>query len=425
MKKVLVIITALFIFFIILVYLSVSSTDKEFQTCKIENFDDIEKLDFSQYDSVMVAASTLYKGNILKDLMQGENYREAWATPVQVPIAFLDTLKGGMKIIKEGGGQQTHSLKLKGEDGITYTLRSVTKDAEKLIPEAAETLGLENIIVDGISGQHPYGAILAAEMANITEVLHTHPQVVFLPNQASLGNFNEKYGNRLFLLEYETESEENWTELENVIEIIETDDLQELKLKQGKKLQIDRPAYIRARLFDILIGDWDRHSEQWGWVIQKENDRLKATVVPGDRDNAFFKVGGIIPGILTDKNIKPDIRPFKEEVDYMPGLVYPSDRYFLIGTPQELFIEEAEKLQKSLSDEKIDNAFNVWPPQISKLNKEEIKLKLIARRDNLVDHAVRFNEIIQEKGMLSEPLKGSEDLRLPKELIKCFDCRTN
>ena len=425
MKKVLVIITALFIFFIILVYLSVSSTDKEFQTCKIENFDDIEKLDFSQYDSVMVAASTLYKGNILKDLMQGENYREAWATPVQVPIAFLDTLKGGMKIIKEGGGQQTHSLKLKGEDGITYTLRSVTKDAEKLIPEAAETLGLENIIVDGISGQHPYGAILAAEMANITEVLHTHPQVVFLPNQASLGNFNEKYGNRLFLLEYETESEENWTELENVIEIIETDDLQELKLKQGKKLQIDRPAYIRARLFDILIGDWDRHSEQWGWVIQKENDRLKATVVPGDRDNAFFKVGGIIPGILTDKNIKPDIRPFKEEVDYMPGLVYPSDRYFLIGTPQELFIEEAEKLQKSLSDEKIDNAFNVWPPQISKLNKEEIKLKLIARRNNLVDHAVRFNEIIQEKGMLSEPLKGSEDLRLPKELIKCFDCRTN
>ena len=425
MKKVLVIITALFIFFIILVYLSVSSTDKEFQTCKIESFGDIEKLDFSHYDSVKVAASTLYKGNVLKNIMQGENYREAWATPVQVPIAFLDTLKGGMKIIKEGGGQQTHSLKLKGNDGITYTLRSITKDAEKLIPEAAETLGLENIIVDGISGQHPYGAVLAAELARLAGILHTHPQAVFIPKQSLLGDLNEKYGNRLYLLEYETESEGNWTELENVLEIVETDDLQELKVKHGENLQIDQSAFLRARLFDILIGDWDRHSEQWGWVLQENNNRLIAIVVPGDRDNAFFKVGGIIPGILTDKNIKPDIRPFEEEVDYMPGLVYTSDRYFLIDTPEELFIEEAEKLQKSLSDEKIDNAFNVWPPQISKLNKEEIKRKLISRRDNLTEHAVRFYEIIQEKGALSEPLKGSEDLDLPWELIKCFGCKLN
>ena len=80
--------------------------------------------------------------------MQGSNYRDAWSEKVKFPIVFLDTLYGGMEIIKEGGGKQTHSLKLRAKNDILYTLRSVTKDPGKLIPEIAEDLGLENIIVD-------------------------------------------------------------------------------------------------------------------------------------------------------------------------------------------------------------------------------------------------------------------------------------
>ncbi len=34
---------------------------------------------------------------------------------------------------------------------------------------------------------------------------------------------------------------------------------------------VDARAYLRARLMDVLIGDWDRHLEQWRWA-RYEND---------------------------------------------------------------------------------------------------------------------------------------------------------
>ncbi len=424
MKKVLTAITILFIIFIGMVYWSVSSTDKEFKTCEIKDFDDLEKVNFKEHDSVLVAPSTLYEGNFLKEFMQGRNYRETWSTPVKVPIAFLDTLKGGLEIIKKGGGKQTHSLKLKNKAGIVFTLRSVTKDPKKLIPEIAEDLGLQNIIVDGISGQHPYGAILAARLAERANILHTHPKMYFIPKQERLGKYNDTYGNRLYLLEYETESETNWTTLKDVLKIIETNDLQELKLREGEKLSIDREALIKARLFDMLIGDWDRHAEQWGWAIQKSGSKLRAIPIPGDRDNAFFNLKGIIPSIITNKNIEPLVRPYEKDIDYMPGLIYPFDRYFLLDTPESVYLEQAKNLQESLTPAVIDEAFQVWPDQISELDKKEISEKLKSRRRNLKEFASDFYSILQEQGGLKEALKGSEDLDLQDSpLLRCFECK--
>lgn len=424
MKKILALVAILFILFIALVYWSVSSTDKEFKICEIKNYEDLENVNFKDHDSVLVAPSSLYEGNILKDFMQGKNYREAWSTPVKVPIAFLDTLKGGMKIKKEGGGKQTHSLKLESKDGTIYTLRSVTKDPKKLIPEVAEDLGLENIIVDGISAQHPFGAILSARLSDIAGVLHTHPTMYFIPKQEALGEYNEKYGNRLFLLEYETESKKNWTSFKNVDEIVETKDLQELKKEKGDAISIDRAALIKARLFDLLIGDWDRHAEQWGWVMQKEENKLKAIPLAGDRDNAFFNLSGVIPSILTNENVEPLVRPFEKEIDHMPGLVYPFDRYFLLDTPKEIYLEQASQLQNALTDNAIEDAFQVLPEQIAKLDQAEISEKIKSRRDHLTEYAEAFHSIIQEQGGLEEPLKGSEDLELEgSPLLKCFDCK--
>ena len=217
----------------------------------------------------------------------------------------------------------------------------------------------------------------------------------------------------------------NWTRFKNIDEIIDTDNLQELKLEEGAKLKIDSDALIRTRLFDMLIGDWDRHSKQWGWAIQENEDSLLAIPIPGDRDNAFFKLTGLVPAIITNKNIEPEIRPFEEDIDHMPGLVYPNDRYFLLKVPKEKFIEQARLLQEKLTDEKIQDAFKVWPKAIAELDQEEITTKLHSRREKLPEYAASFYEIIQERGDLSEALKGSEDLELPENLVRCFECLKN
>ena len=424
MKKILLAILVVLIVFIALTYFSTRSTTKNFETCIIKDQADLDNVDLKKHDSVLVALSTIYKGNFIKNMMQGENYRKTWAVPVKVPVANLDTLKGGLEVLKKGGGNQTHSLKLKSKDGIMYTLRSVNKDPEKLIPDVARDLSLENIIVDGISGQHPYGAILAASLSNIAEVPHTSPKMYFVPKQKALKKYSDTYGNRMYLLEFETESEKNWTPLANISEIVETNALQKMKFKLKEQLHIDKAALIRARLFDLLIGDWDRHAEQWGWAIQHKNNKQLAIPIPGDRDNAFFKLDGIIPEIVTNKNVEPLVRPFEPGIDYMPGLVYPFDVYFLKDTPEEVFVNEAQNLQSLLNDTSIDEAFRVWPKEISALDKEEISSKIKNRRNHIVQYAREFHEIIEERSYLDQSLKGSEKLEISENLMKCFECDT-
>ncbi len=422
MKKIVWLVIILLLIFLALVYLSVSG-NKEYETAVIVGLNDVENIDFSDHDSVKVAASTLYKGNFIKETIQGKNYRKVWTVPVKVPVVFLDTLKGGMKIEKEGGGSQTHSLKLKGNDGILYSLRSIDKDPESHIPEFAKTLGLENIIIDGVSASHPYAALAAATLAEDAGVLHTNPSAYFVPKQEFLGEFNEKFGNRLFLLEYETEGDVNWTPYKNVHKIIETDDLQKLKMEIGDSLIIDQPTLVRARLFDLLIGDWDRHSKQWGWVLLESEEGYRAIPLPGDRDNAFFKIDGVIPSIISNKNVEPMVRPFEKEIDYMPGLVYPFDVYFLRGTPEEIYIKEAESLQQAFSEENIRRALQkAWPAELYDLDGEDIIAKILQRKDDLVDYAIEFRKIIEEREPLSEPLKGSEDINFNIQQLQCFEC---
>lgn len=404
-------------------YWSLNTKPENIKTSNLVNITNIDTIDFKEHDSVVITATNQYKGNDLKRLMQGEHYREAWSTPIKVPIVFLDTLFGGVHVKKEGGGRQTESLKLVGDNGIYYTLRSIDKNPDPLIPDIAKTLGLENIVVDGVSAQHPYGAIVVAKLAQSAKILQTYPSLVFVPKQPLLGDYNEKYGNRLYLLEYETESKVNWTHFGNITEIIDTDDLQELKKIHGEFLQIDENALVRARLFDLIIGDWDRHAKQWGWAIQMQGEYLNAIPLPVDRDNAFFHLGGVIPSMIANKNVNPEIRPFEEEIDYLPGLVQPFDVYFLQNIPESVFEKQAKALQNLLTDNEIDKALHVWPKEIYDLNGAAIAEKIKARRNDILDYAKEFKKVLDEKPLVDKPLQGSEDLDLPKELLECFGCK--
>lgn len=421
MKKFLGFLLGIILIFLILTYVSIASTEENFKNSEI-----IDQLvntsnKYKMGDTVTVVPSTLYKANFIKRLMQGNNYRDAWSTPVKVPVIFLDSLYGGMEIVKKGGGMQTESLRLKSNNGTLYTIRSINKNPEPLIPEIAYKLHLENIVIDGVSAQHPYGALLAAALADMVNVENTHPKIIYVPNQASLQQYNEAFGNRLYLLEYETEGKTNWTKFEGVEEIVDTKELQELKLKLGSDLQIDEAALVRARLLDVLIGDWDRHAKQWGWILQKKGTQLTAIPIAGDRDNAFFNPNGLIPEIITNKYIQPLIRPFEDDIDYIEGLIYPFDTYFLANTSEKVFIEQAKFIQQQLTDTAIDNAMESWPKPASDLNGHKIAKNLKQRRDDLVDYAKRFKQLLGTK-KFKKSMKGSEDLKLNKALLKCFTC---
>ena len=423
MKKLFRIVSIFLIAIIVIIYMRIANSKTKFETCSIHNIDALTTTNFKKHKTVEVSASTLYETDMFKTLLQGENYRDAWTAKVKLPILFLDTLFGGVEILKEGGGKQTHSLRLKSKKtNIEYTLRSINKNPEQLIPEFAKTLGLENIVIDGISSQHPYASPVVARLSEAINVPHTHPKAVFLPKQNTLDAYNEKYGNRLFMLEYETEGDVNWTNYENVLKLVDTEDLQELKMELNENLKIDEASLVRARLFDLIIGDWDRHTKQWGWAVSKNKDNYIAYPIPGDRDNAFFNTSGLIPSILTNENVVKELRPFENDIEYMEGLIYDFDVYFLRNTPKTTFIEQANYIQKHLTDEAIEKAMRYWNDTLYDRYASDIGAKIKARRDNLIEFAKEFKRVLDNKPLIDKPLKGSEIENFPENKLKCFEC---
>ena len=51
---------------------------------------------------------------------------------------------------------------------------------------------------------------------------------------------------------------------------------------------VDQWAMLRARMFDMWVGDWDRHEDQWRWASFKQGKTTMYRPVPRDRDYVFF-----------------------------------------------------------------------------------------------------------------------------------------
>lgn len=103
MKKFIVIFLCIAVVVVLIIYLSIWSTPTEVDSQIIVDAENIHTLDFKKQDSVNIAVTTMYTGTVLKEMVQGEQYRAEWSVPVKVPVVFLDTLRGGLTIIKEGG----------------------------------------------------------------------------------------------------------------------------------------------------------------------------------------------------------------------------------------------------------------------------------------------------------------------------------
>ena len=207
----------------------------------------------------------------------GHNYRDEWSMPISnVPVFDLDEEKGGLVILKKGGGQQTRSLRLEAKDCRQYVLRSIEKFPEKAVPLELRGTIAEDLISDQISASHPYGALAIPKLADAAGVYHTNPKIVYLPDDPKLGEYADDFAGGLYLFEERPDDDhwENAPYFGNAPEIVSTADVVE-KMHNDADHVIDEKQVIRSRLFDIWIGDWDRHDDQWRWVKYKDENDIK------------------------------------------------------------------------------------------------------------------------------------------------------
>ena len=388
----------------ILILLGLTGYIKGCDSCVLPKQKPISYPSENNSDSIVtVAAGQHYEQGELHEIIFGEQYRELWALPIEMPVFNITKINGGMKILHKGGSMQTLNLRLEDKEGKEYVLRTVDKDNANALPSALRNKVLNFIIRDQTSALNPYSALIIAPLAEAAGIFHTNPKLYYIPSDPNFGQYQQEFERRVVMLE--EQPDESWIESDlfgKPVDIISTGSMLENKFTR-QDILLDQQEYARARIFDLWINDWDRHADQWRWAEFKDDGITVYKPIPRDRDIAFFKFNsGILPKLVTLFN--PKFQSFNYGYGNVEGLVKNAkaiDNLILNRLSKKDFINIAKELEQKLTDSVIIEAISHWPEEVIKKSGVETLSKLKTRRENLVKAAEEYYTIVFEEVVIT------------------------
>ncbi|MFD1872821.1 hypothetical protein [Hymenobacter bucti] len=348
-------------------------------------------------DSVWARAGHHYNrhGWFFRRLM-GPHHRAVWAAPVRVPVfrlASADKAAGAFKPTKLGGGFQSTSLTLEAADGRPYVLRSLDKDPAPILPKPYRKTFITNALRDGTSAGNPYGALVVPPLAQALGVPHTHPRIFYVPlneTQLTVDNANERLRGKLVLLEEKYDGKRVSSPLLPQARGFVDDEDMRKRIYAHPADRPDEQALLRARLLDVLIGDWDRHSGQWQWAELPDPthaDRRRYAPVPKDRDQTFYRVSdGLVGWLGTRRFTVRHLVTFKKHIRDVQALTGQGrfvDQRGISELTRRDFDQAARYVQQHLPDSTLARAVRRLPPAVYALEGPRLLRNLRHRRDQL------------------------------------------
>ena len=343
-------------------------------------------------DSVTVAVNKQYsKVSSFHKFIAGRNYRREWSTPVHLKVFRIDKQNGGFKILSMGGGKQTESLRLEDKDGHEWVLRTVDKDPTGSIPQLLKPYIAENIMKDMITAEHPYGALMIPLMADAANIEHAEPQYYFVPDDPALGFYRQKFANKICLLEFHDPTSDE-TETKSTAKVID-------KLVEDSKNHIDQESVLRARLLDMVIGDWDRYFDQWRFGTADTGVGKLYYPIPRDRDQAFFYSDGLFINSLSIAAL-PYLQGFRKHYPNIKWFNWEErnfDRLFMNNLDEPTWKRIITKFQADETDTVIAEAVKKLPPEIYKIDSAKITAKLKSRRDLILKNGIKYYHYLSKE----------------------------
>ncbi len=346
------------------------------------------------YVELPIMEDNMDKGGLFRFFM-GKQYSNLYNMPVRARTTNLAIKEGGLRGVKRGGGFQTNSVRLEDSRERDWVMRAMRKDPTRLLPDEFVGTAAIDAVNYFLTTAHPLSAFTIPPMAESIDIFHTKPELVYIPKQAALGEFNEDHGNQLYL--FEDRPAGNRSDRDNFgnsEKIISTDDLIE-KMKENGKHRPDQPNVVRNRLFDMIIGDWDRHDDQWRWARFDGPDKTRTyKPVPRDRDQAYSIFQGFLIGL--GRIVSPGIGKFQtfdheiKKVDYFNFNARYFDRSFMNELTWDDWLTEVKFIQANLSDEIIHNGVSLMQSDFYDLHGAEIESKIKSRRNKLQEIAKSY-----------------------------------
>ncbi|MCI0715949.1 MAG: BamA/TamA family outer membrane protein [Chlorobi bacterium] len=343
---------------------------------------------FSEFKTVVPGKH--YDAGWFHELFFGAHWRDVWTTPVKVGVIDLNTYGEGLTPKKKGGGLQTKSLKFKGGDGKEYKFRSLDKDPKKTLPVELQESIAKDIVQDQICSSNPYAGFVVNPILDAVGVYYSDYTIVLLPDDPKLEEYQKEFGGLLGIMEIVPE-EEQFEGSDKVIGSIKLLD----RLNKEFDEFVDGEAFLKARLMDVFLGDWDRHKDQWKWIRYESGNKKIYKPFPMDRDQAFAKFDGIIPW-FAEKNL-PQLNNFGENYPNMRYMTWSGrylDQRFLAFLTKSRWDEVTGEVLSKLTNDVIENAVKQLLPEVYNKAKDELLEKLKSRRDQLKEASNEYYELV-------------------------------
>jgi len=343
-----------------------------------------------------VVAGDHYQAGWLHRLLLGAHYRDLWATPVAVDVLDLSRFAGGLTPTGCGGRRQTKVLRLLGKDGRQYVFRSVDKDPTLALPPELRATFAKNLVQDQISSAHPGAPLVVAPLLDAAGILHVEPRIALLPDDPRLNGFDcVRPGFKLGMIEERpTEPPDNEVAFAGAVELAGTKKLFE-HLEHSSRNRVDSRAFLSARLMDVLIGDWDRHQDQWRWARFDSGEVHWWRPIPRDRDQAFARLDGFL--VWLTGFYWPQVIGFGDDYPSIWRLTLTGqvpDRRLLVDLEKPVWDSVAKAIQARLTDSVIDAAVRRLPPEYFRPSGPALTRALRRRRDHLREVSDRYYALL-------------------------------
>ena len=347
--------------------------------------------------TVRVAPGVDYDAGWLHRLLAGAHWRDLWVTEFEAEVLDLDTFAGGLTPTEKGGSLQTKNLRFVGNDGREYKFRSLNKDGKRTLPPELQESIIADIYQDQISIGNPMASVVVAPLLDTVGVLNAGPRIVVLPSSEKLGPFKEEFSGMLGTIEEHPKAgdveDPGFRDADKVIDGFKIFE----KLNDDPDERINESEFLKARLVDVLLGDRDRHADQWRWASYKHDGKRSWKPIPRDRDFAFGRYDGLFPwaaGLIVHSAVGF-------------GASYPSileltwigrhlDRRFLSSLDKPVWDSVTTYIKSTLTDSVLHNAVHAMPPEMYERGGEQMLSMLKARRDKLDEAATEFYELLSD-----------------------------
>lgn len=348
-----------------------------FSTIKAQNSNPVLK------DSITVQILPKYDSvSHIHRYLFGENYRKEYAAPTKVPIIRISELFGGLRATQLGGGNQSRSLRLVDATGKEYVLRSVEKYPEVLLPEALKKTFAGEIIKDNMSAQHPFSALIVPTLASAAGLYHTDPIIGWVAPDPGLGNFDKGIVNTVCLLEERYPSGKS----DNTLKMLK-------KLSQDYNMHVDAEMMLKQKCLDVLIGDWDRHDDQWRWTSEQKDGIAIFQPVPRDRDQVFYRSDGFIQRQAQSTWLLPMMQGYERDIKNINWFLWEGREM------QSRIFDELDKpawdrtvleFCKTMKDDILEKALRKLPEPGYSLRHDQLLSQLKSRRESLPEMMAEY-----------------------------------